>query len=63
MPLLTLICRQATLDKKFEEHVASVPIAVCEQLQGLEKKRREELAELEGQVDTLLRDSQNLNSG
>lgn len=54
---------QATLNKKFEEQVASVPIAVCEQLERLEKKRRDELADLEGQIDTLLRDSKNLHSG
>jgi len=53
----------ATLDQKFEEHVASVPVAVCEQLKRLEQKRREELAELGGQVDTLLRDSKDLRSG
>ena len=56
-------CRQTTLDKKFGEHVALVPMAVCDQLENLEKRRREELAELEGQVDTLLRDSRNLHSG
>ena len=48
--------RQVMLDKKFEEHVASVPIAVCEQLEILEKIR------LEGQIDTLLLDSENLHS-
>ncbi|KAF9784384.1 hypothetical protein BJ322DRAFT_1007209 [Thelephora terrestris] len=53
----------ATLDEKFDRHVASVPMAACEQLGSLGKKRREELAELEGQVDTLLRDSKNLYSG
>jgi hypothetical protein len=56
-------CLQATLDEKFDRHVASVPMAACEQLESLGKKRREELAELEGQVDTLLRDSKNLYSG
>lgn len=56
-------CLQVTLDQKFEGHVASVPIAVCEQLKSLEKKRREELAELEDQVDSLSRDSKNLHSG
>lgn len=55
--------RQVTLDKKFNEHVASVPMAVCDQLESLEKKRREELVELEDQVDTLLQDSRNLHSG
>jgi hypothetical protein len=38
-------------------------MTVCDQLESLEKKRREELAGLEGQVDTLLRDSRNLHSG
>ena len=51
------------MDKKFEQHVACVPIVVCEQLKDLEKKRREELVVLKGQVDTLLRDSENLHSG
>jgi len=55
--------RQATLDKRFDKHIAYVPTAVCDQLEGLEKKRREELAELQGQVNTLLRDSRNLHSG
>jgi len=55
--------RQATLDKEFDEHVASVPMTVCDQLENLEKKRREELIELEDQVDNLLRDSRNLHSG
>jgi len=54
---------QATLDRTFDEHIASVPTTVCHQLEGLERKRREKLAELEGQVDTLLRDSGKLHSG
>ena len=64
-PLLTfsIVYQQATLDKNFDEHVASVPTAVCNQLESLDQKRREELTELEGQVDTLLRDSRNLHSG
>ena len=57
------ICLQATLDKTFDERVASVPTTICHQLEDLKKKRREELTELEGQVDTLLRDSGNLHSG
>ena len=59
----SMVYLQATLDKNFDEHVASVPTAVCNQLESLERKRREELTELEGQVDTLLRDSRNLHSG
>jgi len=53
----------ATLDKKFEEHVTSVPLTICGQLESLGKKRREELAGLDVQVDTLLRDSKNLHLG
>ena len=53
---------QATLDKNFDEHVASTPMTICRQLESLEKKRREGLTGLEGQVDILLRDSRNLRS-
>ena len=65
MLLLTpcTVCLQVTLDKNFDEHVGSAPMAVCRQMESLEKKRREELSELEGQVDMLLRDSRNLHSG
>ena len=56
------ICLQVTLDKNFDERVASAPMTVCHQLESLEKKRREELTELEGQIDTLLRDARNLHS-
>ena len=68
-PILCLLltscmtCRQATLDERFDRYVASAPMAACEQLEGLEKKRREELAELGSQIDTLSRDSKNLRSG
>ena len=51
------------LDRKFDDHVASVPVAVCSELKSLEKKRSEELAGLESQVDTLIRDSRNLRAG
>lgn len=54
---------QVTLDKNFSERVASAPMTVCHQLERLEKKRREELTELESQVDRLLRDSRNLHLG
>ena len=54
---------QAALDRSFDEGVAAAPAMVCDQLSGLEKKRREELTRLEGQVDTLLRESRNLYSG
>lgn len=65
MLLLTpyTICLQVTLDKNFDERVASAPMTVCHQLERLEEKRREELTELEGQVDRLLRDSRNPHFG
>ena len=47
-----------TLDEEPEERVASGPIVV--QLQGLEKKWTDELAD---QVDALFQGSENLHSG
>ena len=54
---------QAALDRNFDERVGAVPTTVCDELSSLEGKRREELVGLEGQVDTLLRESRNLHSG
>jgi len=53
----------AALDRTFDEHVGAVPATVCDELSGLEKKRREKLTELGGQVDTLLREFMDLHSG
>jgi len=50
------------LDRSFDEGVAAAPATVCNQLSGLGERRREELTELEGQVDALLRESRDLRS-
>ena len=53
---------QVALNRSFDESVAAAPASVCDQSPGLEKKQGEELAELESQVDTLLRESRGLRS-
>ena len=50
------------MDRSFKEGVAAASATVCDQLSGLEKKRREKLTELQGQIGTLLRESRDLRS-
>ena len=50
------------MERSFNESVAAAPATVCDQLSSLEKKQREELTGLGGQIDTLLRESRDLRS-